>query len=63
MNICQRSRVKKSSLTIWTLYYLLIETNDLYKEICADVEKWFHTSNYDKRRRKISNYLSKKNKK
>ena len=34
-------------------YYALKETDNAYKYIIADVEKWIDTSNYNKRRGKI----------
>ena len=34
-------------------YYALKETDNVYKDIIADVEKWIDTSNYNKRRGKI----------
>ena len=40
----------------WQLYYENIKTEDFYKDIANDVEKWFDTSNYsenDKRPRLI----------
>lgn len=45
------------------LYYPLTETDDAYKDICADVENWIDTSNYDERRRKRPIPVEKKQKK
>ena len=29
-------------------YVIYIKTEDFYEDIANDIEKWFHTSNYDK---------------
>ena len=30
-------------------FVIYIETEDFYKDIASNVERWFHTSNYDKK--------------
>ena len=42
-------------------YSLLVEADNVYKEICCDVGIWHHTPNYDERRRKRPS-LARKNK-
>ena len=30
-------------------FVIYVETEDFYKDIASDMDKWFDTSNYDKR--------------
>ena len=37
----------KQNYVTWIQLYLHFKTDDFYKDIEHDVEKWFDTSNYD----------------
>ena len=39
----------KRDYVIWIQIALYIKTDDFYKDIANDVERWFDTSNYDKK--------------